>query len=321
MFVATSAERVAGTAVSGPLAEGASVLALMEAMGGTSATLVGLVRDAGSARAVIEGRARVRGRRADLARAVAGRVGADDLSDWVDVLERALGRSAGTRFVPITDRGFPAGLADLPDSPPFLFVRGALPATPGGRVAVVGSRAASPAGRELAREVAGLLARTGSTVVSGLALGIDGEAHAACLAAGGISIASLPCGVDRIYPAEHEDLAARIVAGGGALVSRFWPDAPPRRDAFRLRNVVTSGISTATVVVEAGPTSGARMQARIALAQGRTVILMRNLVQREPWARRASERRGVLVAGSAEEVVEAVRHVTPRPAPRQLALF
>jgi DNA processing protein len=320
MFVATTIDRVRSEAVSAPLAEGASVLSLMEATRGANDGLIRLLRDTGSARAVVEGRARVRGRRATLARALAGQVGAEDLSGWVDVLEHTLARSPGTRFVPITDPEFPAGLADLPGSPPFLFVRGELPALPAVGVAVVGSRAVSPEGRVLAREVSSLLAHTGSVVVSGLATGVDGEAHCACLDAGGITVASLPTGVDRIYPSEHENLAWRI-AGTGALVSRFWPDSPPRRDAFRLRNIVTSGIAAATVVIEAGAASGARMQARIALSQGRPVILMRALVQREPWARRAAERRGVLVAGSAEEVVEAVRQVAPRPAPRQLALF
>jgi DNA processing protein len=320
MFVATTAEDRWELAASGPLAEGACVLALMEASRGTRAGLISLLREAGSARAVVERRARVRGRHAELARALVGRIGGDDLAVWVRVLAGTLDRSAGTSFVPVTDPRFPACLAELADSPPFLFVRGDLADHGEPAVAVVGSRVASPAARALSREVSGLLARTGSVVVSGLALGIDAEAHASCLDAGGVSIASLPSGVDRIYPSEHEALAGRI-AVDGALVSRFWPDAPPRRDAFRLRNVVTSGISIATIVIEAGPTSGARMQARIALSQGRPVILMRSLVQHEPWARRAADRRGVLVAGSAYEVVEAVRHVARQPAPRQLALF
>jgi DNA processing protein len=320
MFVATTPEQVPDEAVSAPLAEGASVLSLMEATKGANDGLIRLLRDTGSARSVVEGKAGGRGQRAKLARALAGQVDPDDVFWWVDALGRTLARSPGTRFVPVTDPEFPAGLADLPGSPPFLFVRGDLPALPGSAVAVVGSRAASPGGRALAREVSSLLAKTGSIVVSGLALGVDGEAHTACLDAGGTTVASLPSGVDRIYPFEHDELARRI-AGSGTLISRYWPDSPPRKDAFRLRNVVTSGISIATVVIEAGPTSGARMQARIALSQGRPVILMRALVQREPWARRAAERRGVLVAGSAEEVVEAVCQAAPRPAPRQLALF
>ena len=117
-----------------------------------------------------------------------------------------------------------------------------------------------------------------------------------------------------------KELAERI-ASEGALVSRFWPDAPPRRDAFRLRNVVTSGISIATVVIDAGPTSGARMQARIALSQGRPVILMRDLVRREQWARRASERRGIVVAASPDEVVQAVSEAAPSLPAHQLSLF
>lgn len=322
MFVATAVEAERATyAGSTPLREGAGVLALMEATAGTWPRLASVLRDAGSALAVAEGRATVIGRDASRARALAGRVDPDELDDWASVLRQVLDRSPGTRFVPVTSDEYPGSLAELADCPPFLFVRSqqpldALPPT----VAVVGSRASSPEGRLLAREVAAHLARTGSTVVSGLALGIDAEAHAACLQAGAPTVASLPSGVDRIYPEEHKDLAGQI-ARQGALVSRFWPDAPPRRDSFRLRNAVTSGIAVATVVIEAGPTSGARMQARIAAAQGRPVILMGHLVRREPWARKAAGRRGMLVAESPEEVAEAIRAAAPQVRPRQLALF
>jgi DNA processing protein len=295
----------------------------MEATRGGVPRLASVLKDAGSALAVAEGRARLRGEGAGAIRAGAVRVGSEELDEWTEVLARMLERSPGTRFVPVTDPAYPALLAGLPDCPPFLFVRGDLPldgSLPSAPVAVVGSRAASPQARETARAVSACLSQSGATVVSGLALGIDAEAHTACLDAGGRTIASLPCGVDRIYPEEHHELAERI-ASEGALVSRFWPDAPPRRDAFRLRNVVTSGISIATVVIDAGPTSGARMQARIALSQGRPVILMRDLVRREQWARRASERRGIVVAASPDEVVQAVSEAAPSLPAHQLSLF
>jgi DNA processing protein len=127
---------------------------------------------------------------------------------------------------------------------------------------------------------------SGFTILSGLALGIDTAAHTAALDAGGSTSAVVGTGLNRVFPPENSGLAERILASGGALLSQFFPAQPPTRWTFPMRNVVMSGLSMATVVVEASETSGARMQARVALQHGRTVFLLRSLVEQHAWAQK-----------------------------------
>ncbi len=134
-------------------------------------------------------------------------------------------------------------------------------------VAIVGSRAASAYGREVARRVAGELAAEGVIVVSGLAFGVDAAAHEAALAAGGATIAVQACGLDHVYPAAHRDLADRI-AQSGAIVTEFALGTPPQRPFFPLRNRLISGLARALVVVEARLRSGSLTTARHAAEQG-----------------------------------------------------
>lgn len=110
-------------------------------------------------------------------------------------------------------------------------------------------------------------------------------------------------GIDRIYPTEHEQLADRILQAG-ALVSQFWPDAPPTKFSFPMRNVVMSGMAMGTVVIEAWATSGARMQARLALEQGKRLFLIESLVMQEEWAKRYAERAGTTVVDSVEDILD-----------------
>jgi len=144
--------------------------------------------------------------------------------------------------------------------------------------------------------MARVLAEAGFTVVSGLARGIDSAAHLGALEAGGRTVAVLGTGIERMYPAENAALAERI-AGSGGLVSQFWPTAGPTRTTFPMRNAVSAGLALATVVVEASATSGARHQARLALGQGRLVVLPDELVGAEAWARAVAARNGVAVVG------------------------
>src|SRR5690606_11165068 len=155
--------------------------------------------------------------------------------------------------------------------PPFLFVRGSLSAADERSIAIVGTRRASAAGLEQARWLASSLAKEGVTVLSGLARGIDTAAHRAALDGGGRTVAGMGTGINRRYPAENSELADEIERQG-ALVSQFWPDAPPTRKSFPMRNVVMSGMALGTVVVEASSTSGAKMQARLALEHGKLVF-------------------------------------------------
>jgi DNA processing protein len=168
--------------------------------------------------------------------------------------------------------GYPGRLRELPDPPPLLFVERALPPEDLPRVAVVGTRTPTDYGRRMAREIAGGLARCGVCVVSGLAKGIDAEAHAACLEAGGATLAVLGTGLDRVWPPENRELARRIAHGGGALISQFSMGAPGLKMHFPMRNGVISGLSLGVVVVEGARRSGALITADRALEQGREVF-------------------------------------------------
>jgi DNA processing protein len=179
----------------------------------------------------------------------------------------------------LAERGFrftaelPPLLGSIHDPPVGLFVRGEAPlellARPA--VAVVGARACSGYGATVARSVARELAAAGLVVVSGLARGVDGEAHRGALDAGGATIAVLGCGIDRDYPAGHADLARRIAASG-LIVSEYAPGVEPAPWRFPARNRIVAGLCAATVVVEARERSGALITADLALEEGREVF-------------------------------------------------
>jgi DNA processing protein len=166
---------------------------------------------------------------------------------------------------------YPDRLAQLPDRPAELRVRGELAPTRR-RVAIVGSRDADGYGEEMARELAAGLARAGVSIVSGGARGVDTAAHLGALEAGGHTVAVLGTGVDVVYPARNRELFASIVAAGGALVSELPDGAGARREHFPRRNRVVSGMSEAVVVVQAAEQSGALITAAWAKAQGVPVL-------------------------------------------------
>ena len=213
----------------------------------------------------------------------------------------AAGR-AGAELVTVLDEHYPANLRLIPNLPPFLFYRGTLAEADACSVAVVGTRNASGAGLARAGQVAGRLAEREVTVISGLARGIDTAAHRAALASGGRTIAVLGTGITRCYPPENHELAEQI-AQAGAVVSQFWPTRTPGRDTFPRRNVVTSGLGQGTVVIEASHTSGAKMQARLALEHGKTVFLADTLVTDQAWARDYVDRHGAITVHDADEVL------------------
>jgi DNA processing protein len=179
--------------------------------------------------------------------------------------------SAGISPVPLWDAAYPPLLRAIADPPPVLWVRGAAAVLRRPAVAIVGSRAATPYALEVAHRLGGELAARGVVVVSGLARGVDGAAHRGALGAGGDTLAVLGSGPDIIYPAEHAELAASVCRNG-ALASELGPGAPPLPEHFPQRNRLISGISLATVVVEASDRSGSLITARCALEQGRDVM-------------------------------------------------
>jgi DNA processing protein len=181
--------------------------------------------------------------------------------------------AAGVRWVDKRAADFPPLLRAIHDPPPGLFLRGA-----GGvellrqpSVAVVGARACSAYGAQVARRLGRELAAAGLVVVSGLARGIDGEAHRGALEAGGLTVAVLGCGVDRDYPASHAQLATRICERG-LVVAEYAPGVEPAPWRFPARNRVIAGLAAVTVVVEARERSGALITADLALEEGREVF-------------------------------------------------
>jgi DNA processing protein len=219
----------------------------------------------------------------------------------------------GVSLVTVLDEDYPTNLRLVYNRPPFVFVRGTLGRDDDRAVAVVGTRQATELGREQASRLATELAENRITVLSGLALGIDAAVHTATLDAGGRTLAVMGTGIQRVYPAEHKDLASRIVDSGGALVSQFWPDAPPTKYSFPMRNAVMSGMAVGTVVVEAGKTSGAKMQARLALEHGKRLFLVESLVMQEDWARKYAERPGATVVQSVDDVLSALESMLLQP--------
>lgn len=169
------------------------------------------------------------------------------------------------------DSAYPALLAEISDPPECVWTRGDVAVWSRPCVAVIGARHASQEGLIAAREIAGDLARAGVVVVSGLARGIDSAAHRGALDAGGLTIAVLGTGIDRVYPPENGALTDAIAASG-LLVSEFAPGAHPEDWHFPRRNRIISGLSRAVVVVEAKEKSGSLITARLAADQGRDVM-------------------------------------------------
>ena len=178
---------------------------------------------------------------------------------------------AGVEALTWHDRRYPSRLRETYDRPPVLYLRGELTEADEWSVAVVGTRRATPYGRQAAETIVEGLVRSGVTVVSGLARGIDAIAHQAALRAGGRTVAVLPCPVDEVYPATHGRLATQI-AESGALLSDYPLGARMQRESFWRRNRIVAGMTLGTVVVEAGDTSGALLTAKLALDENREVF-------------------------------------------------
>lgn len=196
------------------------------------------------------------------------RVGQTDPRTLARSVDRAT-RRAGGRIVTALDEAYPPALLTLDPRPPTLFIVGDQAIFHQRAVAIVGTRRASGYGMSVTTEVAEELGRAGVVIVSGLALGIDGAAHRAAVAAGAPTIAVLPSPIDRIYPPGHRSLAWELVRAGGALVSEIAIGAAIGRPDFARRNRIIAGLAEAVVVVEAPDRSGALMTAAAATAIGR----------------------------------------------------
>ncbi|MBM7062662.1 DNA-processing protein DprA [Pseudomonas sp. UL073] len=229
----------------------------------------------------------------------------------------------GQQLLMWDDPGYPALLAELSDAPPLLFVAGDPGLLEQPQLAMVGSRRASRPGLDNARAFARSLAGGGFVITSGLALGIDGAAHAGALDVGGKTVAVLGTGLERLYPQRHASLAAAICAGGGALVSELPLDCPPQAANFPRRNRIISGLALGVLVVEASPSSGSLITARLAAEQGREVYALPGSIH-HPGARGCHQliREGAVLVECVEHILEGLRGwqqsaapvATPEPA-------
>jgi DNA processing protein len=192
-----------------------------------------------------------------------------DARCWAEAFLKAAS-SRGLQLITARTSDYPERLWEIPDPPIVLWSKGRAP-LPSRSVAIVGSRRSTPTGLMVARRLGGDLASAGWTVVSGMALGVDGAAHEGALEAGGETVAVLGCGADVVYPRQHRALAARIVETG-RILSEFPPGSPPEPWHFPRRNRIISGLVRAVVVVEAGEKSGSLITARLAIEQGRDVL-------------------------------------------------
>ena len=197
---------------------------------------------------------------------------------------------------------YPALLAGIHDPPLALFVEGDAAALSLPQLAIVGSRNPTPLGRDTAEQFARHLAAAGLAITSGLALGIDAAGHRGALQAGGRTVAVLGCGLDRIYPRSHAELA-RDVAAHGALVSDLPTGTPPLRHHFPRRNRLISGLTLGTLVVEAALQSGSLITARLAAEQGREVFAIPGSIH-NPMARGCHRliRQGAKLVETADDV-------------------
>jgi DNA processing protein len=269
--------------------EAAVLLGSAEGVGPVSyGRLIGVF---GSARAALEAALRPGGVRA----LVAATAGADgewptlspegaqalaDLAAHPERLHRVL-EEARVRAISVDDPDYPPRLRLIELPPPVIFVQGDPAAMAGAAaVAIVGTRRPSWDGRDVADRIATAVAGTGATIVSGLALGIDAQAHAAAVRTGSPTVAVIGGGHGHLYPRSNGPLARAILAGGGTVVSEFPPDVPPTRGLFPRRNRLISGLADATVVVEAGARSGALTTAAWALEQGRELYLVPGPIDR-----------------------------------------
>lgn len=202
---------------------------------------------------------------------------------------------------------YPFNLSGLDDSPLTLFVKGKLKKGDFRAIAIIGSRKMSEYGRKAADYFSRELSKKGITIVSGLARGVDTQAHTAAIMAGGRTIAICACGLDRVYPPENQKLAGKIIKSG-ALISEYPLGYPPYRENFVVRNRIVAGLSRAVVVIEGEEKSGTLITATYAANQGRTVFAVPgSIFSKTSGACRFLIKNGCEIAFDAGDILESVK--------------
>lgn len=250
------------------------------------------------------------------------RRGEATLSRWLDT-------AAGANFYSYLDSGYPAQLREVWDFPPFVFLQGdeaPLHSPIGDRgICIVGSRSASSTAVDVASYIARSLTKEGTTIVSGLAAGIDYAAHSAAIQMGARTVGVIGTGIDRCYPPSSRQLQQHLAAGHGMVLSQFPPGSSPTRSSFPMRNGVMSAYGNATIIVAASEKSGTRHQARQAIRHGRPLILAEPVARETTWGGKLADDPLIdaHVARTPDEAIELAQSVLNRrsPVPAEATLF
>jgi DNA processing protein len=201
----------------------------------------------------------------------------------------------------VLDAAYPQRLLHMAHPPPVLFLRGRVVPEDEQGIAVIGTRRASPRSLAVAADMAEALAQAGVTVISGLADGVDTAAHTGALRGGGRTVAVIGTGLNRVYPPKNSELQSRLAAEH-LVISQFWPDAAPSKASFPMRNELMSAWGRASCVIEADERSGARIQARLAVAQGRELYFHHSMAT-QPWAQAYVDQGEAAFIASADELL------------------
>ena len=233
--------------------------------------------------------------------------------DWEGEFKKA--EKFGVEIVTPADETYPATLRNAPGAPLALYVKGDVAALKKPMIAMVGTRRATPYGLDIANQFSYDLCKAGWGIVSGLALGIDAEAHQGALAADGVTVGVIGSGLDRFYPEGNRVLARQIVAKGGAVVSEFPFGRPPDRETFPIRNHVVAALARGVVAVEAPERSGTLITTGIAADLGRTVMAVPARVDnRMSSGCLKLIREGAILVRDADDILEAMSELLPRTA-------
>ena len=228
--------------------------------------------------------------------------------------EFARAKKFGVEIVTPADEDYPRTLRTAPGAPLALYVKGDVKALSKPMVAMIGTRRATSYGRDLANRLSYDLCKAGWGIVSGLALGIDGEAHRGALDAGGVTVGVIGSGLDCFYPEENRELAREMVKKGGAVVSEFPFGRPPDRETFPIRNHVVAALGRGVVAVEAPDRSGTLITTGIAADLGRTVMAVPARVDNRMSAGCLKLiREGAILVRNADDILEALSDLLPKP--------
>lgn len=229
-----------------------------------------------------------------------GATSVDARAEWEKLVRENIALALGE------NNSYPPLLREIAERPFGIYIRGALPPSNATAVALVGTRRATPEGKNIARRFARELAQAGCTIISGLAFGIDAAAHEGCLESRGRTVAVLAGGLDRVYPREHERLAEKILEYEGAVISEYPLGIPPYPDRFLERNCIISGLARGVLIIEAPVGSGSLATARCALEQNRDVFVVPGPIIHPNFAgSHELIRQGATLTTSAGEILEA----------------